>query len=233
MMITTTVSCKYKMEQKIKKGYFDSCPKHDVESMVESYFENPDWESFISPDDNKYHLNVSGNILYNGREAKAILQFELLEDDRWKINAFEINGNEQNDFMISALLDEMCSSAELAAAKAKEEESETLKKANSSSSADTSAAASENQSQPTPAVRDSAPAAAPPEPVQRQSPIYYRIQDPDGYSNLRKVPDGAIVRKVYPGERFEVVGQSGKYKNVKFSDGTSGYIHESRVVPAE
>ncbi|MDA3843916.1 MAG: WG repeat-containing protein, partial [Candidatus Kapabacteria bacterium] len=59
---------------------------------------------------------------------------------------------------------------------------------------------------------------------------YYKIQDPDGYSNLRDKPKGDIVRKVLDSEKFEVVGSQGDYKKVKLSDGTIGFIHNSRVV---
>lgn len=222
------------MEQTIRKGSFDSCPKHDVETMIESYFADPKWESFISPEDNKYHLNVSGKIMYNGQESKALLQFELLDGKSWKINAFEINGEEQNDFMTSALISEMCSSAEEAAAKAKA--AEDAAKVNRNTSAGASAPAAERPKQPqsAAAVIDSTSAAAPaPAPAaQIPSPVYYHIQDPDGYSNLRDKPDGAVVRKVYPDERFEVVGQFGRYKLVEFNDGSRGYIHESRVARA-
>jgi hypothetical protein len=60
--------------------------------------------------------------------------------------------------------------------------------------------------------------------------IYYQINDPDGYSNLRDAPKGEILQRVSEGEQFEVIGEKDGYKKVKLSDGTTGYIHESRVV---
>ena len=57
----------------------------------------------------------------------------------------------------------------------------------------------------------------------------FKIEDPDGYCNMRETPGGNIIRIVYDSETFEVVDSDGKWKNVKFSDGTTGYIHESRV----
>ena len=59
---------------------------------------------------------------------------------------------------------------------------------------------------------------------------YYKIQDPDGYTNMRNSPGGSIIRKVLPNEKFKVTGESGKYKVVKFDSGETGYIHNSRVV---
>ncbi len=58
----------------------------------------------------------------------------------------------------------------------------------------------------------------------------YIIEDSDGYSNLREEPGGKVIRKVYTGEKFEIVGDKNKYKKVKFPDASTGYIHNSRVV---
>ncbi|RDK86974.1 SH3 domain-containing protein [Marinirhabdus gelatinilytica] len=59
---------------------------------------------------------------------------------------------------------------------------------------------------------------------------YFKINDPDGYSNLRDKPKGEVIRKVLKNEKFEVLSSDGEYKKVKLSDGTIGYIHSSRVV---
>ncbi|MEX1001904.1 MAG: hypothetical protein WDZ35_07305 [Crocinitomicaceae bacterium] len=58
----------------------------------------------------------------------------------------------------------------------------------------------------------------------------YQISDPDGYSNMRKTPGGKVLKKVYEGEYFEVLGEEDVHKKVKLSDGTVGYIHSSRVI---
>lgn len=60
--------------------------------------------------------------------------------------------------------------------------------------------------------------------------ILYKVNDPDGYSNLREEPNGKIIRKVFENETFEIISHNKKYHLVKFSDGSTGYIHESRVV---
>ena len=59
---------------------------------------------------------------------------------------------------------------------------------------------------------------------------YYKIEDVDGYSNLRELPGGQIIRKVYNDEKFEVIGEEKKHKKVKLNDTSTGYIHSSRVV---
>ena len=112
LIFTTLVGCKSEMDKTIKQGYFDACEKHNVETLVTSFFANPKWESFISPDDNKYHLNVSGQIMYDNQTVNALIQFEMEGDDRWQINAFEINGEAQNELMVAELINKMCTSAD-------------------------------------------------------------------------------------------------------------------------
>ena len=58
----------------------------------------------------------------------------------------------------------------------------------------------------------------------------YRIEDPDGYSNLRAAPNGDILLRVYDHEIFHIIGEESGFKKVKLNNGTEGYIHASRVV---
>ena len=59
---------------------------------------------------------------------------------------------------------------------------------------------------------------------------YYKINDPDGYSNLRDAPKGEVIQKILDTEQFEVIGEEAGYSKVKLSNGIIGYIHSSRVV---
>lgn len=59
---------------------------------------------------------------------------------------------------------------------------------------------------------------------------YFSINDPDGYSNLREEPNGTIIRKVLDTEVFQVIGEKDNHKEVLFDDGSTGFIHESRVI---
>lgn len=110
ILVLIIASCKSKMDDSIKKGYFDSCKKATVEQLVNNFFNNPKWESFVSPDDDRYHLNVSGQIQYDEKAANALIQFEVLKNKKWQINAFEINGEPQDDDVIEELISEMCTS---------------------------------------------------------------------------------------------------------------------------
>jgi len=53
---------------------------------------------------------------------------------------------------------------------------------------------------------------------------YYRVDDPDGWSNLRVSPKGDIIRKVYTNEKFGIMSELDNHKLVLFDDGSSGYI---------
>ena len=59
--------------------------------------------------------------------------------------------------------------------------------------------------------------------------VFYKISDPDGYSNLRDAPNGNVIQKVYATEEFEVIGTDRKHKKVKLSDGTIGFIVCSQI----
>ena len=110
ILVLIFIGCKSKMDDTVKKGYFDNCKKGNVEQLINGFFANPHWKSFVSPDDDKYHLNVTGDIQYEGKEASALIQFEILKNDRWQINSFMINGQPQSNEMVYELIYEMCNS---------------------------------------------------------------------------------------------------------------------------
>ena len=60
----------------------------------------------------------------------------------------------------------------------------------------------------------------------------YQINDPDGYTNLRDAPGGKIIKKVNEGDKFELLEKGDIYSKVKLADGTVGFMHNSRIVPA-
>lgn len=84
-------------------------------------------------------------------------------------------------------------------------------------------------SEPSPAPAAEAAAAAP----QKQAVQLYSIQDPDGYTNLRATPGGTIIRKVYENETFELVEAGETYSKIKLKDGTTGFLHNSRIAVAK
>ena len=57
----------------------------------------------------------------------------------------------------------------------------------------------------------------------------YKVNDPGGYSNLRDAQMN-VIRRVLDTETFEVINSAGEWMEIKLNDGTTGYIHSSRVV---
>lgn len=60
---------------------------------------------------------------------------------------------------------------------------------------------------------------------------YGVINDPDGYSNLRKGKgtNHPIVKKIIEDEKFAIKRKDGEWWLVVLADGTEGWLHESRV----
>jgi nucleoside-diphosphate-sugar epimerase len=54
----------------------------------------------------------------------------------------------------------------------------------------------------------------------------------NGYTNLRDTPGGSVIKKVNEGDKFELLERGKTYSKVKLSDGTVGFMHNSRIVPA-
>jgi hypothetical protein len=99
-------SCSKIAESTVKNGAFDACNNSTVSHLIEKYFDNPKWESFVADDGNTY-VNVIGGITYDGKPVKALLQF-YVDGDRFEIYSFKINNIAQNDYMVMTLITDMC-----------------------------------------------------------------------------------------------------------------------------
>jgi hypothetical protein len=104
-------------------------------------------------------------------------------------------------------------------------------------SEDTTATESNTASETQPQVQEQAPIETTPKveataPVQAETKQLYVINDPDGYTNMRATPGGKIIRKVYKNETFEIITPGDTHSEVKLTDGTIGFIHNSRIAPA-
>jgi len=55
------------------------------------------------------------------------------------------------------------------------------------------------------------------------------INDPDGYTNVRNEPAGKVIDKIYQYEIFTLQPKEGSWWSVKLFNGTTGYVHSSRV----
>ncbi len=67
--------------------------------------------------------------------------------------------------------------------------------------------------------------------VDTQGSIDAIIQDPDGYTNLRKDKNTSseVLQKIKSGEHIEVLNSTEDWFLIKTSDGKQGYVHKSRV----
>ena len=91
----------------VKNGTLSSYPNKTVEEAVNGFFGNPRWKKIIAEDGNTY-VNVTGNITYMEKEVSAVIQFRIHEtNNTFEINAFEINGVPQNNFILFGLLSKM------------------------------------------------------------------------------------------------------------------------------
>jgi hypothetical protein len=100
------ISCKQSNIDLVKSGNFDSCPKENIQSMVEGLWENPVWTDFKG-DDGKDYVNVTGTLSYNGKNETCLLQF-LVSGENFNVNVFQINGVSQDEETILLLIDKMC-----------------------------------------------------------------------------------------------------------------------------
>ena len=93
----------------VKNGVMDFCPQATVKQMVNNYVDSPKWDAFVATDGKDY-VNIEGKILYDDKPVDMLLQFKVdTDNDRFEVNAFEMNEIPQSIFMQNILLEDMCS----------------------------------------------------------------------------------------------------------------------------
>ncbi len=92
----------------VKEGRLYLCDNYTVEALINEYVENPKWKVEKTKDGN-IAVNISGEITYLDKPAKALIQF-YIDDQEFKFNAFEINGILQTDVIFYAFIESMCNS---------------------------------------------------------------------------------------------------------------------------
>jgi len=92
----------------VKQGHFTNYPNQKIGTAIDSFFENPQWESGTGISGNtegKTLVNVKGKFLYAKEKSEAKMQFILnKETNYFTVNALEINGIPQNQYMINVLI---------------------------------------------------------------------------------------------------------------------------------
>lgn len=91
----------------VKNGSFNLCEDVTVEDLVDNFVYNPEWESLVGDDLNRY-VNLYGVINYAGVDVDMTLQFILDGLDSFEVNAMEFNGVPQGEDMVLELIVTMC-----------------------------------------------------------------------------------------------------------------------------
>ena len=58
----------------------------------------------------------------------------------------------------------------------------------------------------------------------------YKINDPDGWTNMRESPNGKIMRTIDTLERFEIIGNNKNWMLIQLENKQKGFVHNSRIV---
>jgi hypothetical protein len=91
----------------IKGGKLGSCPSKTVEEMVDGFMGSPSWSS-ITGDDGSNYVNIIGDITFNEKPVRALIQYKLNEDETFEFNALEFNDIPQNGLIAMGLQAKMC-----------------------------------------------------------------------------------------------------------------------------
>lgn len=95
----------------IKESYFDNYPSMTIGKAVDNFFSKAKWSAGL-PEDNALRgymlVNCKGGITYDDKPVDAEIQFLLhSETGAFELNAFELNGIPQSQYMIMSLLSAM------------------------------------------------------------------------------------------------------------------------------
>lgn len=112
IMLTASTSFAFSNEVEwLRTQSFNSCKKYYVWKVIDSFFENSKWEDGWS-DEGDYIVNVYGKMEFEGRPAKAQLQFTIdPKRGKFDMNGLSINGKVQSKDMRVALIQKMCQEA--------------------------------------------------------------------------------------------------------------------------
>ena len=90
----------------IKKSSFTAYPNISIENLISS-FDKVEWQDFIAEDDYKRYIDIVA--LYGTNEY--IIQFQIIDQYRWDLYAFEINKTPHTIDIVSSKLYELYNNA--------------------------------------------------------------------------------------------------------------------------
>jgi len=89
----------------IKNGKLDVCPNATIEQMLKEGISSPIWKY----DSEKGYVIVSGDIYFEGHEAKGLIKFDVDEKRKnFQYSEFEFNGQIQNNATANAFFNYIC-----------------------------------------------------------------------------------------------------------------------------
>ena len=98
--------------QLVRMGNFNDHPEKEIGIAFDEFFSNPQWSSLVA-DDGITYVNVTGGMSFMEKEVEALIQFKVdLSNSTFEVNAFEMNGIAQNQFMINALIEKIYEDSE-------------------------------------------------------------------------------------------------------------------------
>tara|TARA_B100000212_G_scaffold206119_1_gene155511 strand:+ start:595 stop:1410 length:816 start_codon:yes stop_codon:yes gene_type:complete len=94
----------------LKKGSMDKCSNIYMKDLVKG-IKNHSWYAFEA-DDGEDYVNIEGQIYVGSELVEILLQYKLdLENDRFNIYYFEVDGKAQDNEMINNFVEILCNNA--------------------------------------------------------------------------------------------------------------------------
>lgn len=78
----------------VKGGSLNSYPNINIETLLETVFDNIEWESFIAEEDNKRYVECVGRYYDENMEEwyDVLMQFKITGDDSFSLYYIELDG---------------------------------------------------------------------------------------------------------------------------------------------
>ena len=81
----------------VKFAYFEDYSKEvSIGKALDDFFANPTWETYS--ENNKEYIKFSGEFLFYEKDALAVITFEFLEQDWFRISDISVNGVSLNEY---------------------------------------------------------------------------------------------------------------------------------------
>jgi hypothetical protein len=90
----------------VREGSFEDYPNTTIGEAFDNFFGSSSWRSFTA-DSGETIVEFTGRCTYMDEEVDALLQFEILENDRFEFVHLSLNDISQNDITKWALIEKV------------------------------------------------------------------------------------------------------------------------------